>query len=92
MTATEPILDHACLPHSGVLRTQKLKSHQVRTQSLNVLPVKPGIGQDIAMHAMLTARNFFLPYFYLFNPFTCIFSKTSSDFFLLLLWLTPVLV
>ena len=32
-------------PRSGELRTQKLKSHLVRTQSLNVLPVKPGVSQ-----------------------------------------------
>ena len=50
---------------SGELRTQKLKSHLVRTQSLNVLPLKHGVGQYIAMHAALTARDFFLAYFYL---------------------------
>ena len=44
----------------GELRTQKLKSHLARTQSLNVLPSKPGVGQYIAIHAKLTARNFFL--------------------------------
>ena len=49
-------------PHSGELWTQKLKSHLVRTQSLNVLPLKPGVGQYIAIHAMLTARDFFLAY------------------------------
>ena len=45
---------------SGELRTQKLKSHLVRTQSLNVLLLKPGVGRYIAMHATLTARDFFL--------------------------------
>ncbi|WP_419597048.1 hypothetical protein, partial [Thiolapillus sp.] len=35
-------------PRSGELRTLKLKSHLVRTQSLNVLPLKPGVGQYIA--------------------------------------------
>ena len=30
---------------SGALRMQKLKSRLVRTQSLNVLPLKPGVGQ-----------------------------------------------
>ena len=45
-------------PRSGELRTQKLKSHLVRTQSLNVLPLKPGGGQYIAIHATLTARDF----------------------------------
>ena len=45
---------------SGELRTQKLKSYLVRTQSLNVLHFKPGVGQYIAIHATLTAREFFL--------------------------------
>ena len=35
------------------------------------------------MHAMLTARDFFLAYLYPSGPFTCIFSKTSPEFFLL---------
>ena len=26
---------------------------------MNVLPLKPGVGQNIAMYALLTARNFF---------------------------------
>ena len=73
---------------SGELRTQKLKSHLVRTQSLNVLPLKPGVGQYIAMHATLFARDFFLAHFYTSGPFTCIFSKTSADFSLCWLWLT----
>ena len=34
---------------------QKLKSHLVRTQSLNILPLKPGVGQYIAIHARLLA-------------------------------------
>ena len=69
------------MTRSGELRTQKLKSHLVRTQSLNVLPFKPGVGQYIAIHATLTARDFFLAYFYTSGPFICIFSKTSPDFF-----------
>ena len=60
---------------------QKLKSHLVRTQTLNILPLKPGVGQYIAIHATLTARDFFLAYFYPSSPFTCSFSKTSLDFF-----------
>ena len=59
-------------PHSGELRTRKLKSHLVRTQSLNVLSLKPGVGQYIAIHATLTARDLFLAYFYPTGPFTCI--------------------
>ena len=77
-------------PRTGKLRTQKLKSYLVRTQSLNVLSLKPGVGQYIAIHATLTASFFFLAYFYPSGPFTCIFSKTSPDFFLCRLWLTPV--
>ena len=57
-------------PRSGELRAQKLKSHLVKTQGLNVLPLKPGIGQYIAIRAALTARNFFLTYFYPSSPFT----------------------
>ena len=63
------------ISHSGELRMQKLKSHLVRTQSLNVLPLKPGVGQYIAVHATLTARDFFLAYFYPSGPFICIFPK-----------------
>ena len=48
------------LPRSGELRMQKLNSHLVRTQSLNILPLKPGVGQYITIHATLTARDFFL--------------------------------
>ena len=50
----------AIVPRSGELRTQKFKSHLVRTQSLNVISLKPGVGQYIAIHATLTARDFFL--------------------------------
>ena len=69
------------LPRNGELRTQKLKSHLVRIQSLNVLPFKPGVGQYIAIHATLTAGDFFLAYFYTSGPFTCIFFKNLSRFF-----------
>ena len=44
-------------PRSGELRMQKLKSHLVRTQSLNVLPLKPWVGQYISINAMLTAKD-----------------------------------
>ena len=67
-------------PRKGELRTQKLESRLVRTQSLNVLPLETG-GQYVAILATLTARDFFLTYFYPSCPFTCIFSKSSPDFF-----------
>ena len=62
---------------------QKLKSHLMRTLGLKVLPLKPGVGQYIAMHATLTARDFFLANFYPSCPFIRIFSKTFPKFFLL---------
>ena len=61
-------------------RTQKLKSHPMRTQSLKVLLFKPGVDQYFAVHAALTARDFFLANFDPSCPFTCIFSKTSPKF------------
>ena len=79
-SATYFLYKSLTLPVSGELRMQKLKSHLVRTQSLNVLPVKPGVGQYIAIHATLTAWDFFLAYFYPSGPFTCIFSKPHQIF------------
>ena len=67
-------------PRSGELRTQKLKSHLVRTQSLNVVPLKPGVGQYIAIHITLTAKDLFLAYYYPSGPFTCIFPKPLPIF------------
>ena len=76
-------------PCSGELRTQKLKSHLVRTQSLNVLPLKPGVGQYVAIDATLTARNFFLiSTLPVHSP--AFFPKPLLIFFLFWLWLTPV--
>ena len=58
---------------------QKLKSNLSRTLSLKVLRFKPGVGQYIAVHTMLTARDFFLAYFYSSCPFNCIFSQNLSQ-------------
>ena len=58
----------------------ELKSHLVRTQSLNVLPFKPGVGQYIAIRATLTARDLLLASFYPSGPFTCIFPKSLLIF------------
>ena len=66
-------------PRGRELQTQKLMSHLVKTQSLNVLPLKPGVGQYIAIHAALTARDFFLiSTLPVHTP--AFFSKTSPDF------------
>ena len=84
------LFDPRPFTRSGELRMQKLKSHLVRTQSLNVLPLKPGVGRYIAIHMLrlLPRISFFLAYFYTSGPFTFIFSKTSPDFSLCWLWLT----
>ena len=69
-------------PRSGELRMQKLKSHLVRTQSLNVLPLKPGVGQCIAIHATFTARDFFLACLFLhFRSIHLHFFQNLSRFF-----------
>ena len=77
----------AQLPRSGEMRTQKSKSHLMRTQSLSVLPLKPGVGQYIAMHSMLTARDFYLfPSFR--SNYLHFFPKKTLPIFLCWLWLT----
>ena len=64
------------------LQTQTVKSHLVRTQSLNVLPLKPEVGQYVAIHATLTAGDFFLP------VHSSAFFPNLSQFLLCWLWLT----
>ena len=76
---------------SGVLRTQKLKTHLLIIQSSKVFLLS--LEQvRIAMHATPAARDLFLANFYPSGPFTRIFSKTSPEFFLRWLWLTLVRV
>ena len=48
---------------------------------LNGLPLKPGVGQYISIHATLTSKDFVLAYFYPSGPFTCIFPKPLPIFF-----------
>ena len=69
-------------PRSGELRTQKVKSHLVRTQSLNVLPLMPWSRSVYSYTCYAYCQGFFfLAYFCTSGPFTCIFFKTSPDFF-----------
>ena len=73
--------------------TSEIKDPSVKNPELKGSPFKAwSVGQYIAMHATPTARDFFLANFYPSGPFTCMFSKTSPEFFLCWLWLTPVLV
>ena len=59
---------------------QKLQSLLLRTQSLQVLPLKPGVGQYMAIHATLTAVDFFLANFNLSGSFICIIPNLSRVF------------
>ena len=49
----------------------EIKVPFVENTELKVLPLKLGIGQYIAVHAILTTRDS--------GPFTCIFSKISLE-------------
>ena len=60
------------LPAAGAADAE-IKVPSVENTSLKVFPLKPGEGQYLAMHAALTARNFFLASFYPSGPFICIF-------------------
>ena len=50
----------------------------MRTKSLKVLPVKPGVGQYVAIQA---AKNFFLANSYSSGSFTCICFKNLYQVF-----------
>ena len=72
------------LPRSGEPRTQKLKSHQMRTQSLKVSPFKSW-SRSVYCHACYAYCQEFLPC--LFLPFRSIhlhFFQNLSQVFLLL--------
>ena len=73
-------MDSPACARCGELRTQKLKSHMLRTHSLKFFPLKPGVREYVATHATLNAGDFFLANVYPSGPFTCIFSKTSTEF------------
>ena len=72
-------------PRCAILRTQKLKTYLFdfgsQTQNSKALPFKLGAGQYIAAHVAPGAWDFFLANFFPSSPFTCIFLKTSHDFF-----------
>ena len=66
---------------SRVLWTQKIKSLSVENPQLtNVLYLKPGVGKNITMHAVPTARTFFLFSFCFPGPLSFIFCKSSPHF------------
>ena len=83
VSSVAPNSPFSCRPPSGELRTQKLKSQLLGTQSLKVLPSTPGVGQYIAIHATLTARDFFLANFYSFVQSPAFFPKPLLSFSML---------
>ena len=63
---------------------QKLKTNLLNTKSSKVPPLKPGVIQNIAMHAFSTARNVFLKLPSTLPALSSLFfPKPLSSFFLL---------
>ena len=78
---------HRLAPQWGTADAEVKVSSGEKTE-FKCSPLKPGVGQYIAKHATLTARDFFFAYLYPSGPFTCIFSKSLLKFFQCWLWLT----
>ena len=68
-------------PAQWVLWTQKLMAPLFRTQNSRVLPLKSGVGQNIALNASPTARDFFISKSYFSGPFIFIFPQNLSRVF-----------
>ena len=58
----------------------EFKVPSVENTELEGSPFKAWRRSVIAIHAAVTARDFFLANFYPSGPFACIFSKTSTEF------------
>ena len=77
------IVNQFCIgqfPGAAQSALQKAIHYPFQKQYKYSVRLKPGVGQYIAIHATLSARDFLLAYFYPFGPLTYIFSKTSPDF------------
>ena len=69
----------------------EIKDPSVENPGLKCSPsLKSRVGQNIALHASPTAKNFSLAHFYRLGPFTFIFSQSLLEFFLCQLWLRHV--
>ena len=72
-------------PCNWEMRTQKLRFHLLRrTQSPNVLPLKPGVGQKKAPHASSTAMDFFLELISTLPVYSLVFFTNLSRVFYVL--------
>ena len=69
-------------PKWGAADTE-IKVPSARNTELKAVPLKPAVGQYIAIHATLTARDFFIANFCPSGPFTCIFFQNLSRLFFL---------
>ena len=72
---------HPFSPRPEVQQKQKLKIHLLKTQSSKILPLKPGAGPYIVVHATPTARDFFLATSTLPVHSLAFFSKNISRFY-----------
>ena len=77
-------VQHASGPPQWRTADAEIRIPPVENPELKVLPFKPGVGPNIALHATPTARDFFLGNFCPSGPFTCIFffPKLLLSFFL----------
>ena len=49
--------------HSRVPQMQKLRSSLMRVKSCQFLTFKPGVGQNVALHALSTVKSFLISAF-----------------------------
>ena len=68
------------LPQWGAVDAE-IKVEYGENTELSVFPLELGVGQYVAVHTTFTARDVFLANFYSSGSSTCIFSKTSPEFF-----------
>ena len=81
------IISYLCT-QSYTLGTPQWRAADVEVQ-LKCSPFT-ALNRSVYSHTCYVYCQEFVPYFYPSGPFTCIFSKTSPNFFLRWLWLTPV--
>ena len=66
-------------PQLGIADAEIQNLSAENSEPSMVLPLKRGVGQNIALHTLLTAMNFFLSNFYLPGPFSFICSPAMGS-------------
>ena len=70
-----------CFPQWEAAETEiKAPSGENTERKLKVLPLEPGVDQYIAIHATITAKDFFFAYFYLPVQSSAFFPKPLQIF------------